>query len=271
MLAHGVRDRITDPARSLAWAELAYPVAGASLPLRGGAAPATRCSSGSASGSGWCAGSRSASLGLAPLGDELTAALGAPADRADEDPACDHVPRTMGLLTAAYGVSADRPARHHPSSRRARRHRRRAPALHHRRRPRHRVRHADRARPGRAAADRRAGRPRSRSTWVTPRRSARCCRRGAPVARSPPSPSAGPRCAPPRFPRPGHEGRGHRQRDLRPDGCPRHRPPRQRRSRSTRRTATSAATRTPSPWPASAARSASTPASSSTTGERTRT
>ena len=34
---------------------------------------------------------------------------------------------------------------------------------------------------------------------------------------------------------------------------------------------TSAATRTPSPWPASAARSASTPASSSTTGGRTRT
>ena len=27
MLAHGVRDRITDPAKSLAWAELAQPVA----------------------------------------------------------------------------------------------------------------------------------------------------------------------------------------------------------------------------------------------------
>ena len=43
----------------------------------------------------------------------------------------------------------------------------------------------------------------SRSTSVTPPRSARCCPRHAPAARSPPSPSAGPRCAPPRFPWPG--------------------------------------------------------------------
>jgi hypothetical protein len=81
MLAHGVRDRITDPAKSRAWAELAYPVA-------------ARLCRFEVTGSGhamlerfglWQRLVRSftlGALGLAPLDDDLAAALEAPADRA---------------------------------------------------------------------------------------------------------------------------------------------------------------------------------------------
>lgn len=81
MLAHGVRDRITDPARSLAWAELAYPVAGRLCRFevgRAGHAMLQRIGLWQGLVRQFTLGS----LGLSPLGDELTAALGASADRA---------------------------------------------------------------------------------------------------------------------------------------------------------------------------------------------
>jgi predicted esterase len=85
MLAHGVRDRITDPARSRAWAELAHPVA-------------ARLCRFEVAGTGhamlerfglWQRLVRSFTLGaleLAPLGDELSAAFAAPAQRAARIP-----------------------------------------------------------------------------------------------------------------------------------------------------------------------------------------
>ena len=81
MLAHGVRDRITDPAQSLAWAELAYPVAGRLCRFevaRTGHAMLERIGLWQRLVRRFTLGS----LGLAPLGDELTAALGTSADRA---------------------------------------------------------------------------------------------------------------------------------------------------------------------------------------------
>ena len=85
MLAHGARDRITDPAKSLAWAELAYPVAGRLCRFevaRSGHAMLQRIGL----WQGLIRRFTLGSLGLAPLGDELSAALAAPADRAARIP-----------------------------------------------------------------------------------------------------------------------------------------------------------------------------------------
>ena len=106
MLAHGVRDRITDPARSLAWAELADPVAGrlcrfevgraghamlhADRPLAAAGAPVQHWDR-------W---------GFPRLRDELDGGPGRFRRPGDENPPVTIVPRMMGLLTAAYGVSA---------------------------------------------------------------------------------------------------------------------------------------------------------------------
>lgn len=85
MLAHGARDRITDPARSLTWAELAYPIADRLCRFeiaRAGHAMLQR----SGLWQGLVRRFTLGSLGLAPLGDELTAALSASADRATRIP-----------------------------------------------------------------------------------------------------------------------------------------------------------------------------------------
>jgi len=85
MLAHGARDRITDPARSLTWAKLAYPIADRLCRFeiaRAGHAMLQR----SGLWQGLVRRFTLGSLGLAPLGDELTAALGASADRATRIP-----------------------------------------------------------------------------------------------------------------------------------------------------------------------------------------
>jgi predicted esterase len=85
MLAHGLRDRITDPERSRAWAELAYPVADRLCRFEvAGAGHAMLERFGL-----WQRLVRRFALGslaLAPLGDELTAAFEAPAERAARIP-----------------------------------------------------------------------------------------------------------------------------------------------------------------------------------------
>lgn len=85
MLAHGVRDRITDPAKSLAWAEIAQPVA-------------ARLCRFEVAGSGHAMLERIGvwqrlvrrftlgALGLAPFDDALAAALDAPGGRAERIP-----------------------------------------------------------------------------------------------------------------------------------------------------------------------------------------
>jgi hypothetical protein len=81
MLAHGVRDRITDPARSRAWAELAYPVAGRLCRFEVAATGHAMLERFGL----WQRLVRRFTLGaleLAPLGDELAAAFGAPSERA---------------------------------------------------------------------------------------------------------------------------------------------------------------------------------------------
>lgn len=81
MLAHGLRDRITDPARSRAWAELAYPYALrlCRFELAGtGHAMLERFQTWQRLVRHFTLGS----LGLAPLDDQLTTAFEAPEERA---------------------------------------------------------------------------------------------------------------------------------------------------------------------------------------------